>query len=124
MKWEDFRYFKSKEFDSPDDPGSGSEMDKLFVARLDQLRDTVGEPLRINSGFRTEKRNASAAVKGKKNSAHLRGLAADILCTNSKLRFKILLAAVYMGFQRIGIGKTFIHLDDDSSLPREVIWLY
>ena len=33
-------------------------------------------------------------------------------------------AALKVGFKRIGVGKTFIHLDDDMTLPQNVIWNY
>jgi hypothetical protein len=28
------------------------------------------------------------------------------------------------GIKRIGIGKTFIHVDVDDTLPQNVMWLY
>jgi uncharacterized protein YcbK (DUF882 family) len=44
---------------------------------LQRVRDFVGAPIRINSGYRSEKLNK--AVGGKPNSQHLKGEAADIV---------------------------------------------
>lgn len=44
---------------------------------LDSVRDEYGHPIRVNSGFRSA--DVNAKVGGAKNSAHLEGLAADIV---------------------------------------------
>lgn len=116
------KYFKLSEFDSPDVPGSGAQMKEHLLKRLDLLREAVGFPLSINSGFRTEEHNAK--VKGSANSAHLRGLAVDIVAMSGRAKFDIVRAALDLGFHRIGIAKTFVHLDMDESLPGQCIWTY
>lgn len=120
--WNQIKHFTQQEFDSHDKPGSGSEMDLNFILRLDKLREMVEEPLKINSGFRTEAQNVK--VGGVQDSAHTSGKAADITCLTSQLRFKLIIAAINLGFKRIGIGRTFIHLDSCTELPQTVIWLY
>jgi len=121
--WPDIRYFRSKEFDSPDSPGSGMRMNLAFVQKLDKLREAVKMPLIINSGYRTPKHNDGLkdSVDG---SAHTTGHAADIRALNSATKYKIVEAAFRLGFRRIGIGKTFVHLDDSITHPQDVIWLY
>ncbi len=122
-EWNLIKYFTSTEFDSPDVRGSGVGMDMGFVGKLDKLRDMVGEPLTILSGYRTEAHNASLpnSVDG---SAHERGLAADIAALSSGLRLKILRGAFALGFRRIGLGDSFIHLDIDTTKPQDVCWTY
>ena len=93
-----------------------------LIEMLDKARGYAGVPFKINSGFRTPEQNKRAG--GKPDSAHLRGLAVDVKFTNSIERFKILSGAFKAGFKRIGLGKTFIHLDCDSSLDQEVVWDY
>jgi uncharacterized protein YcbK (DUF882 family) len=114
-------YFKYSEFDSPDEPGSGSKVSANLIGKLDLVRERCGFPLFITSGFRTPTHNA--VVGGKYDSAHLRGLAADIVATDSTKRFKIVQAALAVGFRRLEVGKTWVHLDIDESLPQDVIFL-
>lgn len=116
------RYFKLAEFDSPDDPGSGGNMNRDFLDMLDRARSYSGCPYRITSGYRTPEHNM--AVGGKEDSSHLEGLAADIATRNSRERMQVLHGCVKAGFNRIGIGSTFIHVDDDPSKAEEVCWLY
>jgi zinc D-Ala-D-Ala carboxypeptidase len=121
------RYFQLSEFDSPDAPGSGAKMDKEFLALLDEARHLAGVPFKVNSGYRTQAHHNSLAKKGfktAKNSAHLRGFAADIHAPDSRTRYAILQALIKVGFNRIGVANTFIHVDNDPSLPEEVIWTY
>ena len=69
------KHFKVKEFACKD----GSPVvfiDDYLVSILDILRDQVGKPVHINSGYRTPARNK--AVGGAKYSYHMRGMAADI----------------------------------------------
>ena len=66
------------------------------------------------------KRGYKASTK----SSHLLGYAADIACTNSVLRHKILTSLIKVGFNRIGIADTFIHVDNDPGKPENVIWTY
>ena len=48
----------------------------------------------------------------------------DIKCTDGWSRYKILDALIRVGFNRIGIGKTLIHVDNDTQKPTGVVWLY
>lgn len=69
------KYFKVREFACKD----GSQVvfiDDYLVSILDILRNQVGKPVYINSGYRTPTRNK--AVGGGKYSYHMRGMAADI----------------------------------------------
>lgn len=122
MTWNDIQYFKPVEFDSPDKRGSGYGMDLVFVKKLDQVREFCGFPLIIHSGYRTAEHNAK--VGGVDSSAHELGYAADIRALASSTRCKLIEAAFLAGINRIGIGRTFVHLDADPSKPRGVIWLY
>ena len=119
---DNYRYFKLKEFDSPGIPGSGENMDPKFVGMLDNLRGLYGKPIKINSGFRTFMHNR--IVGGEIDSAHLTGRAADIPTYTSGDRYKLVHIAFSLGIERVGIGQNFIHLDNDSAKPQELLWLY
>jgi hypothetical protein len=98
------------------------KLETKLVNLLDVAREIAGIPFVITSGFRTPAYNKQ--VGGQEDSAHLRGLAADIRCRTSKERFAIVNAAIKAGFTRIGIGNGFVHMDCDSSLPQNVMWTY
>lgn len=119
------KYFVHSEFDSPDMPGSAANfMDNDFLRRLAYARHISGVPFVITSGYRTEAYNNSLAERNypvSKTSAHLRGFAADIACTDTDKRFNILFSLIVSGFRRIGIGKTFIHVDMDPTKTQDLI---
>ena len=52
------------------------------------------------------------------------GLAADIACSASLDRFTIVDALIDAGFNRLGIAKSFIHVDSDPDKAPYVIWTY
>jgi zinc D-Ala-D-Ala carboxypeptidase len=121
------RWFNYSEFDSPDAPGSGNLMEQDFLEMLDEARTVAGIPFIITSGFRTQNHHDELTRRGyktAKNSAHLKGCAADILATTSRDRFLIVTALLEVGFDRIGIGDTFIHVDNDWEKNCALIWLY
>lgn len=115
------KYFKLEEFDSPDQPGSGKHMKKEFLQLLDKSRALAGIPFVVTSGFRT--RDWNERVGGRVGSSHLAGCAADLSCTSSGDRSQIVQALIKVGFNRIGIGKNFIHVDNDIT-KTPAIWLY
>jgi uncharacterized protein YcbK (DUF882 family) len=120
-------YFKYHEFDSPLQQGSGQLMDKGFLYMLNNARHIANIPFEITSGYRIEadiERLEKEGYKVSRNSSHLKGLAADIACTDSVTRYIIIDALLKAGFNRIGIAKTFIHVDNDLDKAQNCIWTY
>ena len=115
------KYFKLSEFD--DAPGTGKNMKRDFLKKLDKARELSGCSYVISSGFRSEETNKR--VGGVPNSSHLKGCAADIVCKDSGTRQKIISGLIKAGFTRIGISKkgNFIHCDTDKD-KTDAIWLY
>jgi uncharacterized protein YcbK (DUF882 family) len=113
-------HFKKSEFTCRCGCGKNN-IDQSLVSRLDEVREIFGAPIVISSGCRCEKHNA--AEGGVHDSAHVLGLAADIRVTDSAVRFHLLSILMHR-FERIGIAKTFIHVDVDQTKPRQVAWLY
>ena len=93
-----------------------------FLAKLDEAREFAGIPFIINSAYRSPEHNAK--IGGKPNSSHLKGLAVDIKATDSRTRFLVLEALISVGFNRIGIADTFIHVDLSKDKSQQVIWTY
>jgi len=87
---------------------------KELADNLQVLRDEIGEPLHINSGYRTIAHNKT--VGGKPNSQHLLAKAADITAKNyspkqlaAKIEVLIKLGKMKQG--GIGIYAGFVHYD-------------
>lgn len=80
------------------------------LKKLDDLRRAMGHPLFLNSAYRSPQHNK--AVKGARNSYHMRGVAFDVSMTNvDPHRFEA--EAGRLGFSGIGIyvRSNFIHID-------------
>jgi len=105
------KYFKEIEY----------KMDKDFLAKLDDAREFAGIPFFINSAYRSPEHPES--IKNP-TSSHIKGLAVDIRVRDSKTRYIVLDALMHVGFNRIGIADTFIHVDDDRNKSCGVIWTY
>ena len=117
-----FKYFTYGEFDSQDLKGSGKNVSDELINMLDIVRKKYGKSVVINSGYRTPEHNKS--VGGTPESSHIKGLAADIACNNSTDRFKLEGVLREVGFKRIGMGSTFIHVDIDKDKSPNVLWTY
>ncbi|MBF0459316.1 MAG: peptidase M15 [Nitrospirae bacterium] len=115
------KYFKREEFSCRCGCGLNNISPEL-VATLDKIREAAGIALRITSGSRCETHNK--AVGGKTDSAHLKGLAADIGIGSGNERFLVSKCATAAGIKRMGIGTSLIHMDIDKDKPQEVCWLY
>lgn len=101
------------------------KLEKLQPSILEvaqKLEAYLGAELTITSGFRDPATNM--AVGGVKGSAHTLGYAVDIACTDSATRFKIVAWALSHGITRVGVAKTFVHLDTSPTHPQAVLWLY
>lgn len=150
----EYRYFIFSEFDSraskvdlangvdvyyrgtvPYITDSGKEnMQKSTVKMLDDARHIIetennqmGKPsiyFAINSAYRTDSRNEE--VGGATKSAHKRGFAVDIAWSRySKEQKEIIREALErVGFNRFGISNSFIHVDNDLTLPNPAVWGY
>ena len=105
------KYFKEVEY----------KMDADFLAKLDKAREFAKVPFVINSAYRSPEH--PEYIKNP-TSSHIKGLEVDIKATDSKTRFKIVKALVTVGFTRIGIADTFIHVDLDFDKTQNVIWTY
>ena len=97
-------------------------MNQEFLYNLDRARELAGIPFVITSAYRTPEKNKE--VGGSVNSSHLKGLAVDIRVRSSSERYTILNALICVGFNRIGIGQNFIHVDQDLEKVSNVIWTY
>lgn len=117
--------------------GSGLKNMKVsHLSMLDKAREQVEKEwnknypdkkivFSINSGFRTQHYNDSLK-DSVKTSAHVSGLASDIsLAGYTDEQIKVVLKAlVDAGFKRFGLGKTYVHVDNDPDKPTPAVWDY
>lgn len=116
------KYFAPSEFKRCTPSCSIDQMDGDFLEILDRVREAAGIPLVLTCAYRSKAHEKAKGRSG--NSAHTRGLAVDIRCNTNANRMKIVRAALEVGIPRIGIGKNFIHIDNDASLTQDIIWHY
>lgn len=94
-----------------------------LIIGIRELELLAGFNLEITSGYRCRKHNA--AVKGAPNSQHMLGLAVDIVRPRSLIDPKALASFWILGqkcgFRGLGIGETFLHLDQRKTLA---VWKY
>jgi len=113
-----FKYFNLSDFNCQET--GENEMDIDFIRDLDELREACGFPFIITSGYRSPRHSIEA--KKEKPGMHAYGIAADIQVRDGHERMLIVWKAIEMGFNGIGVAKTFVHVDRRNSTP--VMWVY
>lgn len=113
--------FSLEEFRCKD--GSIDHIDQIqrLAINLQVLRDYLGKPIKINSGYRSPEYNAK--IGGAKNSFHVKGMAADIVADGftPKQLFDIIESLQNKGQMIVGGLKaynTFVHYDIRGHLAR------
>lgn len=119
--WATIIHFKPQEFDSPDMPGSGVNMELDTVRKLDAARQIAGIPFKVTSGYRTVAHNAM--VGGVPSSAHLRGRAVDISALTPHSRSTVVRSLLAAGFTRIEVSISHVHGDTMSgpAYPQDLL---
>lgn len=112
------RYFKLSDFNCQET--GNNEMSEEFLEKLDDLRHKCGFPFIITSGYRDPTHSIEA--RKAKAGTHARGIASDIRINTGKEAYDIIKNAQSMGFNGIGVAKSFIHVDIRKGMP--VLWSY
>ena len=107
-----YKYFDWRDFERCTPRCDEKQMNTLFMHMLDKARDKAGVPFILNSAYRSVKWEKALGRNG--TSSHTKGVAVDIHCYDSSNRLKIVKALLDVGFKRIGIYDTFIHVDNDE----------
>lgn len=122
-----FRFFSKK-----DDPGFScqcgcglgfDDMNLEFMLRLDDARHQAGVPFWVVSGARCPNHNSKVSTTGL-TGPHAELCAVDLACKDSRHRFIMLEALIKHGFTRLGIAKTFLHVDGSKTKDPKVVWFY
>ena len=121
-----FKYFTTDELKCQHCGEHG--IDGYFMAKIDNLREELGFPFPVTSGYRCPEHPIEARKKAP--GAHTTGQAVDIGVSGNEA-YMLIEAAIRDNFTGIGINQKgdsrFIHLDiipHSSSSPRPWIWSY
>ena len=113
------KYFEESEF------SEFNKMDPVLLAMLDDLREEYGYPIKLTSTYRSPDHPIEA--KKSKPGEHTYGAAVDIACIGGEATFKLVKAAIEIGFTRIGISRknNFVHVGIGyPGAPETTIWTY
>ena len=95
-------------------------MQPEVINAVQMLRDALGRPLTITSGYRCAIHPSEA--KKSTPGQHNKGLAVDIRASNGAEAFELIRAGLSLGANGFAYGNGFIHLDWRESTP--VTWRY
>ena len=113
------KYFNESEFKEFD------KMDRALLIMLDNLREVYGYPIKLTSTYRSPEHPIEA--KKAKPGEHTHGAAVDIACIGGEATYKLVKAAIEVGFTRIGISRknNFVHVGVGyEGAPPITIWTY
>lgn len=111
-------HFRVREFHSKHDPSELVKVDERLLTLLENIRNHVGKPVHLNSGYRSPEYNATLK-NASPRSQHCNGKAADIWVEGVTPKQIADIAECYLGSSGgIGIYKTFTHVDVRTSCAR------
>lgn len=113
-----FKYFKIEDFNCQET--GENEVSHEFIHRLDELREACGFPFIVVSGYRSK--DHSIEARKQKPGTHTQGIASDIAVRGGIQRRLVVKKALELGFNGIGVAKTFVHVDIREGDP--VMWSY
>ncbi len=124
IDWSDFPNFTRREFVCRCGCGR-ADMEPSFMMTLQRVRNALGRPMVVNSGFRCPDHDKAIGGAG----IHPKGLAADIRIAGETVYY-LLGAAYAMDVRGIGLKQhgpwadRFMHLDTVSGRTRPRVWTY
>lgn len=111
-------HFRVREFHSKHDPSDLVKVDERLLTLLENIRNHVGKPVHINSGYRSPEYNKTLK-NASPRSQHCHGKAADIWVEGVTPKQIADIAECYLGSSGgIGIYKTFTHVDVRTGCAR------
>lgn len=117
-------HFSTIEFDCSCSECSYTFIDEELIDLLQKMRDILGCPITVTSGYRCEHKQTELQAAGfetAKKSSHKDGRAAD-LWTGKHSGEELEKVARDVGFMAVGVGETFAHVDTRKDKVRR--WTY
>jgi len=101
-----------------------AHVSQSLIDRLNTVRILTEQPIILNSVCRCLEHNKN--VGGSSTSSHIstddkESCAADIKCSDPVYRYHLLKALFHVGFKRVLVYKTFIHVDLDLSKDQNIV---
>ena len=129
--WDDLKYFSKDEFSCS--CCGENKMKMSFMLELDELREFVGFPLAVSSGYRCPDYNDEISSTGR-DGPHTTGMAADLKVYGEQALI-LVLNVHRAGITGVGISQAsrtahnarFIHVDTLAAAegrPRPWLWSY
>jgi len=97
-----------------------TRIDDDLLEKLERVRQSLGFPLVITSGYRCSKHNKD--VGGSERSSHLEGYAVDVKLPDGAMKLMFITQAIKVGFKRIGVYSKHVHVDVDPRKPATLYW--
>lgn len=101
-----------------------SEIHPELLDKIRSMQALCGFRFDINSGFRPKIWEFKHGRNGSSSHSKSPSLAVDISTVDSHVRYKVVSSALAAGIPRIGIGKSFVHLDIDETKAHPIIFHY
>lgn len=87
-----------------------SEMNDDFISLLQRIREIMGRPMYVSSGYRCASYNKQ--INGSPRSMHMQGRAADIAVPDNIYRRLLAETCFKEGVPTVGFYRGHIHIDD------------
>lgn len=119
------KYFDTSEFECSCYSCDELWVDSDLIALLDKIREYVGQPVHVTSGYRCKSKQAMLKESGRLTavgtSQHELGKAADLVSFDWSGK-DLAIVAQECGVKAIGIANSWIHIDTRSDKIRR--WSY
>lgn len=131
IDWSVYPNFTEEEFRCKCGECGEASMDPLFMTKLQNIRNFVGFPITISSGYRCPEYNDAISSSGRAGP-HTSGKASDLQVSGGEA-LQVIMAALTEGLTGIGLNqrgphlKRFLHLDlleGSPQRPRPWVWTY
>lgn len=121
-KFPQYDHFSQDDFNRCSPRCQITDMNVDFMNLLEKARKIANIPFVLNSAYRSVEHEKRMYRSG--YSSHCKGLAVDIRAQTGDEKYIIVNALLQVGFPRIGIHKSFIHVDLDKSKFHPCIFTY
>ena len=103
-----------------------SKMNQKVINKLQAMRSSLGKRILISEGGGYRCQKYQDLYHPDMKSAHVLGEAADIKCSSSSKRYRLVQLIYAVSFKRFGVYDKHLHVDiakDSEGFPPRVTWV-